>query len=55
MRELALLHEGARQEGSIDWKKTFAAARTGGVKNYFVEQDMDITKESVAFIKAFNV
>ena len=41
-------------KGSIDWKKTFAA-RTGGVKNYFVEQDMDITKESVAFLKAFNV
>lgn len=40
-------------KGSIDWAKTFAAAKTGGVKNYFVEQNMDLTKESVAFLKAF--
>ena len=42
-------------QGSIDWKKVFAAARTGGVKNYFVEQNMDLTKESVAFLKTLNV
>jgi sugar phosphate isomerase/epimerase len=41
--------------GSIDWKKTFTAAKTGGVKNYFVEQNMDMTKESVAFLKTLNV
>ena len=40
-------------KGSIDWAKTFAAAKTGGVKNYFVEQNMDLTKESVAFLKTF--
>jgi sugar phosphate isomerase/epimerase len=39
-------------KGSIDWTKTFQAARIGGVKNYFVEQSMDLTKESVAFLKA---
>jgi sugar phosphate isomerase/epimerase len=38
-------------KGSIDWKKTFEAAKIGGVKNYFVEQNMDLTKESVAFLK----
>jgi sugar phosphate isomerase/epimerase len=38
--------------GSIDWSKTFAAARTGGVKNYFVEQNMELTRESVAALKA---
>jgi sugar phosphate isomerase/epimerase len=38
-------------KGSIDWIKTFQAARIGGVKNYFVEQNMDLTKESVAFLK----
>ena len=27
------------------------AARIGGVKNYFVEQNMQLTKESVAFLK----
>jgi sugar phosphate isomerase/epimerase len=39
-------------EGTIDWAKTFAAAKTGGVKNYFVEQNMDLTKASVAALKA---
>lgn len=42
-------------QGSIDWAKTFTAARTGGVKNYFVEQNMDLTKASVAALKAMNV
>ena len=27
-------------KGSIDWVKTFQAAKVGGVKNYFVEQSM---------------
>jgi sugar phosphate isomerase/epimerase len=39
-------------KGSIDWAKTFQAARTGGVKNYFVEQNMELTKASVAALKA---
>ena len=38
-------------KGGIDWKATFDAAKTGGVKNYFVEQNMDLTKESVAALK----
>jgi sugar phosphate isomerase/epimerase len=41
-------------KGSIDWKKTFAAARTGGVKNYFVELDMGKTRDSVAFLKTLD-
>jgi sugar phosphate isomerase/epimerase len=40
--------------GSIDWKKTFEAARVGGVKNYFVEQNMELTKASVAYLKTFS-
>jgi sugar phosphate isomerase/epimerase len=39
-------------KGSIDWAKTFKAARVGGVKNYFVEQNMELTKASVAALKA---
>ena len=39
-------------KGGIGWKATFEAARTGGVKNFFVEQNMDMTKESVAALKA---
>jgi sugar phosphate isomerase/epimerase len=42
-------------KGSIDWVKTFQAAKVGGVKNYFVEQNMDLTKESVAFLKTLKV
>jgi len=42
-------------KGSIDWKKVFTAAKTGGVKNYYVEQNMEMTKEGVAFLKALKV
>jgi sugar phosphate isomerase/epimerase len=42
-------------KGSIDWVKTFKAAKVGGVKNYFVEQRMDLTRESVAALKAMKV
>ncbi len=33
--------------GVVDWKRVFAAARTGGVKNYFVEMDPDAMKASL--------
>jgi sugar phosphate isomerase/epimerase len=42
-------------EGSIDWVKTFTAAKTGGVKNYFVEQSWELTKQSVAYLKKLKV
>jgi sugar phosphate isomerase/epimerase len=42
-------------KGTIDWEKTFRAAKVGGVKNYFVEQSMELTRESVAALKAMNV
>jgi sugar phosphate isomerase/epimerase len=42
-------------KGGIDWSKTFQAAKVGGVKNYFVEQSMDLTKQSVAFLKTLQV
>ena len=42
-------------KGSIDWKRVFTAAKTGGVKNYFIEQNMEMTKEGVAFLKALKV
>jgi sugar phosphate isomerase/epimerase len=41
-------------KGTIDWAKTFKAARIGGVKNYFVEQNMELTKASVAALKSMN-
>ena len=42
-------------KGSIDWAKTFTAAKTGGVKNYFVEQNMELTKASVAYLQTLKV
>jgi len=42
-------------KGTIDWKKVFTAAKIAGVKNYFVEQDMELTREGVAFLKTLNV
>jgi sugar phosphate isomerase/epimerase len=42
-------------KGSIDWIKTFKAARIGGVRNYFVEQNMDLTRASVAALRAMKV
>lgn len=38
-------------KGCIDWLKTFKAAKVGGVKNYFVEQNWELTQQSVAFLK----
>src|SRR2546421_690973 len=45
----------AMGEGTIDWVKTFTAAKTGGVKNYFVEQSWELTKQSVAYLKTLKV
>ena len=39
---------------SLDWKKIFAAAKTGGVRNYFIEQSWDLTVQSAAYLKALN-
>src|SRR5262245_34272448 len=40
---------------SLDWPKIFAAAKSGGVKNYFVEQSWDLTVQSVAYLKTLDV
>jgi sugar phosphate isomerase/epimerase len=36
--------------GSVDWKELFAAAKTGGVKNYFVEMNLEFMKPSYDFL-----
>lgn len=38
----------------LDWPGIFAAAKTGGVKNYFIEQNWDLTVQSVAYLKTLN-
>ena len=40
---------------SLDWPKIFTAAKTGGVKNYFVEQSWELTVQGVAYLKTLNV
>ena len=38
-------------QGIVDWDDFFAAAKTGGVKNYFVEMDPDTFPGSARFLK----
>src|SRR5579862_5989981 len=42
-------------QDSLDWKKIFTAAKTGGVKNYFVEMDLDLMKASVPYLRQLKV
>ncbi|MFL5808792.1 MAG: sugar phosphate isomerase/epimerase family protein [Flavisolibacter sp.] len=37
-------------KGIIDWKDFFTSAKTGGVKNFFVEMDMEMFKPSAEYI-----
>jgi sugar phosphate isomerase/epimerase len=36
--------------GVVDWKKLFAAAKTGGIRNYFVEMNLEAMKSSYAYL-----
>ena len=42
-------------QGVVDWKKLFAAAKTGGVKNYFVEVNMDALQASYPYLHDLKV
>jgi sugar phosphate isomerase/epimerase len=42
-------------QDSLDWKKIFTAAKTGGVKNYFVEMNLDMMKASVPYLRNLQV
>jgi sugar phosphate isomerase/epimerase len=42
-------------QGTIDWVKTFKSAPMGGVRNYFVEQNWELTQQSVAYLKTLKV
>jgi sugar phosphate isomerase/epimerase len=42
-------------EDSLDWKKIFAAAKIGGIKNYFVEMKLDMMKASVPYLRNLQV
>jgi hypothetical protein len=40
---------------TLDWPKIFAAAKTGGIKNYFVEMDLPLMKASVPYLRQLQV
>ena len=42
-------------QGTLDWKKIFTAAKTGGIKNYFVEMDLEKMKASVPYLRKLQV
>ena len=42
-------------QDTLDWKKIFTAAKTGGVKNYFVEMNLDMMKASVPYLHDLQV
>ena len=47
--------QAAVGQGTIDWAATFRAARAGGVKSYYVEQTMELTRASVAALRQMPV
>ncbi len=42
-------------QDSLDWKKIFTAAKTGGIKNYFVEMNLDMMRASVPYLRNLQV
>jgi hypothetical protein len=42
-------------EDTLDWKRIFTAAKTGGIENYFVEMDLPLMKASVPYLRQLQV
>ncbi|HVM76184.1 MAG TPA: sugar phosphate isomerase/epimerase [Candidatus Saccharimonadales bacterium] len=42
-------------QGTLDWKKIFAAAKIGGIQNYFVEMDLEKMRASVPYLRQLQV
>jgi sugar phosphate isomerase/epimerase len=42
-------------QDTLDWKRIFTAAKTGGIKNYFVEMDLPMMKASVPYLRQLQV
>lgn len=42
-------------QGTLDWRKIFAAAKTGGIKNYYVEMPLPMMKASVPYLRRLKV
>jgi sugar phosphate isomerase/epimerase len=48
-------HVTAVGKDTLDWKKIFTAAKTGGIQNYFVEMNFDLMKGSVPYLQNLQV
>jgi sugar phosphate isomerase/epimerase len=42
-------------QDSLDWKRIFTTAKTAGVKNYFVEMNLEMMKASVPYLRNLQV
>ncbi|PYU59568.1 MAG: xylose isomerase [Acidobacteria bacterium] len=42
-------------QDTLDWKKIFTAAKTGGIKNYFVEMNLEMMQASVPYLRKLQV
>jgi sugar phosphate isomerase/epimerase len=42
-------------QDTLDWKKIFSTAKTAGIKNYFVEMNLDFMKASVSYLRGLQV
>jgi sugar phosphate isomerase/epimerase len=42
-------------QDSLDWTKIFSTAKTAGIKNYFVEMNLDMMKASVPYLRTLQV
>ncbi len=42
-------------QDTLNWKKIFTAAKTGGIKNYFVEMDLEMMRASVPYLRSLEV
>jgi sugar phosphate isomerase/epimerase len=42
-------------QGDYNWKKIFAAAKVGGIKDYFVEMNLDTMTASVPYLRQLTV
>jgi len=42
-------------QDSLDWKKIFSTAKTAGIKNYFVEMNLDLMKASVPYLRSLQI
>jgi sugar phosphate isomerase/epimerase len=42
-------------QDSLDWKRIFSAAKTAGIKNYFVEMNLEMMKASVPYLRSLQI